>query len=107
MIHFPLLVVVLGWAGLVPVAWLLLLLLLSSVEGHLLDQGILVSDGKHFFWRPGVSHGELIDQGWVPESFLEEHNNRPTINFWDDVSFVAKSLDEFPEGLSLLLDDAG
>jgi hypothetical protein len=47
-IRFPLLVVALGRAGLVRVARLLLLLLLSGVEGRLLGQSILVSDGKHF-----------------------------------------------------------
>jgi hypothetical protein len=48
-----------------------------------------------------------MDQGRVHESFLEEHNKRLVINLWDDISIVAKSLDEFLEGLSLLLDDAG
>jgi hypothetical protein len=43
----------------------------------------------------------------VPESLFEEHNNRLVVNLWDDISLVAKSLDELPEGLSLLLDDAG
>jgi hypothetical protein len=47
-IHFPLLVVVLRQSRLVRVA-LLLLLLFSCVEGHLLGQGRLVSDGEHSF----------------------------------------------------------
>jgi hypothetical protein len=47
-IHFPLLIMAFGRAGLVRVARLLLLLL-SSVEGHLLSQDILVSDGKYLF----------------------------------------------------------
>jgi hypothetical protein len=48
-----------------------------------------------------------MDQKWVPESFLEEHNNRLVIDLRDDVSLVAESLDELLEGLSLFLDDAG
>jgi hypothetical protein len=48
-----------------------------------------------------------MDQGWVPESLLEGHNNKLVINLWDDISLIAESLDELPEGLSLLLDDAG
>jgi hypothetical protein len=88
------------------VAGLLLLLLLSCVEGRLLSQGILLSDGKHCFLCPRVFHGELTDQGWVPESLLEKHNNRLVIDLQDDVSLVAESLNELPEGLSILLDDA-
>jgi hypothetical protein len=107
MICFPLLVVALGQARLVHVAQLLLLLLLSCVEGHLLGQGVFVSDGEHFFRCPWVFYGELIDQGQVPESLFVEHNNRLIVDLRDDVSFVAKMLDELPEGLSLLLDDAG
>jgi hypothetical protein len=93
----------LGWARLVRVTWLLLLL--SAVEGHLLSQGVLVSDGKHLFLHPQVFHGELTDQGWVPESLLKKHNNRLVVGLWDDVSFVVESLDELLEGLSLLQDD--
>jgi hypothetical protein len=48
-ICFPLLIVTLGRARLVHVARLLLLLLFSCVEGCLLDQDILVSDGEHCF----------------------------------------------------------
>jgi hypothetical protein len=50
MIRFPLLVVALGRARLVHVArLLLLLLLLSGVEGCLLSQGVLVGDSQHLF----------------------------------------------------------
>jgi hypothetical protein len=107
MIRFPLLVMALGWARLVRVAWLLLLLLFSCVEGRLLSQGILVSDGEHCFWCPGVFHGDLTDQRWVAKSLLEEHNNRLVVDLRDDISLVVESLDELLEGLSLLLDDAG
>jgi hypothetical protein len=55
----------------------------------------------------GVCHGKLMDQGLVPEPLLEEHDNRLVINFRDDISLVAETLDELSEGLSLLLDDAG
>jgi hypothetical protein len=48
-IRFPLLVVALGWARLVRMAWVLFLLLFPGVKGHLLSQGILVSDGEHCF----------------------------------------------------------
>jgi hypothetical protein len=89
------------------VTQLLLLLMFSYVKGRLLNQGILVNDGEHCLRRPGVFHGELTDQGRVPESLLEEHNDRLVVDLWDDVSFVAESLDELTEGLSLLLDDAG
>jgi hypothetical protein len=73
MVCFSLLVMALGWARLVLVVWLLLLL--SGIEGRLLDQGIIVGDSQHLFWCPGVLHDELADQGWVLKSFLEEHNN--------------------------------
>jgi hypothetical protein len=59
MVGFPLLIVVLGQARLVRVTWLLLLF--SGVEGCLLGQGILVSDGEHPFWCLGILHGELMD----------------------------------------------
>jgi hypothetical protein len=107
MIRFPLLVMALGWARLVRVAQVIFLLLFPSVEGSLLDQGVLVSDGEHCFWRPRVFHGELRDQGRVSESLLEEHDNRLVIDLWDYISLVAEMLDKLPEGLSLLLDDAG
>jgi hypothetical protein len=105
-IRFPLLVMALGQARLVRVAQVLLLLLFSCVDGRLLGQGVLISDGEHCFWCPRVFHGELMDQGWVPESLLEEHNNRLVVNLWDNISLVTESLDELPEGLSLLLDNA-
>jgi hypothetical protein len=97
----------LGQARLVRVAWVLLLLLFPGFEGRLFGQGILVSDGKHCFWCPGVFHGELADQGWVPESLPEEHDNRLVVNLCGDISLVAETLDELSEGLYLLLDDAG
>jgi hypothetical protein len=40
-------------------------------------------------------------------SLLEEHDNGLVIDLRGDVSLVAKMLDEFSEGLSLLLDNAG
>jgi hypothetical protein len=52
-------------------------------------------------------HGELTDQGWVPESFLEEHDNGLVVDLWDGIPLIAETLDELSEGLSLLLDDAG
>jgi hypothetical protein len=107
MVSFPLLVVALGWARLVRVARLLLLLLFSGVEGHLLSQGILVSHSEHLFWCPRILHGELMDQGRVSESLLEEHDNWLVINLHDNVSFVVKPLDKLLEGLPFLLDDAG
>jgi hypothetical protein len=48
-----------------------------------------------------------IASRWVPESLLEEHNNRLVVDHQDDISLVAESLDKLLEGLSLLLDDAG
>jgi hypothetical protein len=48
-----------------------------------------------------------MDQGRVPESFPEEHNNGLIIDLRDDVSLVVESLDELSEKLSLLLDDTG
>jgi hypothetical protein len=39
-------------------------------------------------------------------SLLEEHDDGFVINLWDDVPFLAEVLDEFPEGLSLVLYDA-
>jgi hypothetical protein len=41
------------------------------------------------------------------ESLLEEQVNRFVADLQDDVSLVTKKLDEFPEGLSLLLDNGG
>jgi hypothetical protein len=100
----PLLVVALGRARLVRVAQLLLL---SGIEGRLLSQGIFVGDGQHLFTHPGVIHGELADQRWVLESLLEEHNNWFVVNLWNEVSLIAKVLDELLEWFSLLLDEAG
>jgi hypothetical protein len=107
MIRFPLLVVALGRARQICVAWVLLLLLFPGIESCLLGQGILVSDGEHCFWCPRVFHDELTDQGRVPESLLKEHDNRLVVNLWDDISLVAETLNELLEGLSLLLYDTG
>jgi hypothetical protein len=101
---FSLLVVALGWAMLVRVARLLLLL--SGIKGHFLSQGKFVGDIQHLFKCPGVLKGELANQRRVPESLLEEHNNRFVINLQNEVSLVAKALDEVSEWFSLLLDNA-
>jgi hypothetical protein len=106
-IHIPLLVVAHRRSRLVHDARLLLLLLLFVAEGHFLTQGVFVGNSQHFFWCPGILHGELTDQGWTPKSLLEEHDNGLVIDLRGDVSLVAKMLDEFSEGLSLLLDNAG
>jgi hypothetical protein len=103
----PLLVVALGWARLVSVARVLFLFLFPGVEGCLLSYGIFVSDSKHCFWHLRVLHGELMDQGWAPESLLEEHYDRLVIDLRDDISLIVETLDELSEGLFLLLDDAG
>jgi hypothetical protein len=34
-----------------------------------------------------------MDQGWGPESLLEEHNNRLVVDRQDDVSLVVESVD--------------
>jgi hypothetical protein len=73
----------------------------SSARVYLLVIVNIASDILGFF------HGELLDQGLVTESLLQEHNNRLVVDLRDDVSLVAKSMDELPEGLSILLDDAG
>jgi hypothetical protein len=44
----------------------------SFVEGCLLSQGILISDGKHLLRGPMIFHRELVDQGQVSEPLLEE-----------------------------------
>jgi hypothetical protein len=106
MIRFPLLVVDLGRAWLVHVARVLLHLLFPGVEGHLLSQGVPIGNGEHCFGRPGVLHGDLSDQGRIPESLLEEHNDRLVVDLWDDIPLVAEALNEHPEGVSLLLDNA-
>jgi hypothetical protein len=92
---FPLLVMALGRARLVRVDRLLLLL--SGIEGRFLSQGIFICDSQHLFCHPGVLHGKLVDQGRVPESLLEEHNNRFVVNLRNEVSLVAKSRDELSE----------
>jgi hypothetical protein len=71
-VRFLLLVMALGRAMLICVARLLLF---SSVEGHLLGQGILASDSEHLFLCPRILHGKLTDQGRVPDSLLEENDN--------------------------------
>jgi hypothetical protein len=83
------------------------LLLFSGVEGRLLNQCILVSDREHLLWCCRILHGELMDQGRVPESLLKERDNWLAINHRDNLSFVAKPLDKLPEGLSFLLDNTG
>jgi hypothetical protein len=83
------------------------LLLFSGVEGCLLGQGILVGDRKHLLRCHGVFYGGLMNQGRVLEPFLKEHNIRSVISLWDDAPLVVEQLDEFSEGLSFLLDDAG
>jgi hypothetical protein len=55
------------------------------------------------FRHPEIFHGEFADQGRVPKSLLEEHDDRFVINLQDDVHFFAEALNNFPEGLSLLL----
>jgi hypothetical protein len=85
----------------------LLPLRLFVVVGRFLSHGIFVGDSQYFFRRPGILRGEVVDQGRVPESLLEEHDNRLVIDLRDDVSLVAKTLNKFPEGLSLLPDNAG
>jgi hypothetical protein len=103
MIHLPLLIVALGRATLVHVAWLLLLL--SIIEDHLLCQGVFVGIGQHFFWCPGALHGELTEQRQVLESLLEAHDDQLIVNLRDDFSFVAKMLYELLKWLTLVLDD--
>jgi hypothetical protein len=54
-----------------------------------------------------ILHGDLSDQGWIPESLLKEHDDRFVINLRDDIPLVTEALNELSEGFSLLLDDAG
>jgi hypothetical protein len=105
-IQLPLLVVAFGGAGSIRLTLLLILFGVSVVKGHLIGQDVLVSDGELLLGRPGIFHGKLTDQGQVPESLLEEHDDGFIIDFRDDVPLVAKMLDEFLEGLSLLLYNA-
>jgi hypothetical protein len=74
-VRLPLLIVTLGGAGLIRVTQLIVLLLVSGVEGRLLGQGVFVGDCQHLLICSRILHGELADQGWVPESFLEEHDD--------------------------------
>jgi hypothetical protein len=89
------------------VAQLLVFLLVSSVEGRFIGSGILVGDGQHLLGCPEILHGELADDGRVPESHLEEHDDEFIINIQDDISLVAEMLDKLSGGLSLLLYNAG
>jgi hypothetical protein len=57
------------------VAQLLVLLLVSVVEGRLPSEGIFVGDCQFLFRRPEILHGEHVDQARVSESLLEEHND--------------------------------
>jgi hypothetical protein len=99
----PLFVISLRGAGWIWVAQLLVLLLVSGVKGHLLNQGIFVGDCQHVLRHHGVLHGKLVDQWRVLVSLLEEHDDVFVIDLWDDVSLVAKALDKLLEILSLLL----
>jgi hypothetical protein len=66
-IRLPLFNIAFRGAGSIRLTLLLILLGVlvgvSVAEGRLLSQGILVGDGKHLLKRPGVFHGELLDQG--------------------------------------------
>jgi hypothetical protein len=70
-------------------------------------QSILVGNGQHLLRRHGVLHGELPDQGRVPESLLEEHDDGFVVDLRYDVSLVATALDNLLEELSHLLYNAG
>jgi hypothetical protein len=72
MVSFPLLVMALAGAKLILVTRVLLFF---GVEGNHLSQGVLVSDSEHLFSCPRILHGEVTDQGRVPKSLLEEHDN--------------------------------
>jgi hypothetical protein len=48
-----------------------------------------------------------MDQGCVPESFPEEHDNGLVVDLRDGIPLIVETLDELLEGLSFLLDDAG
>jgi hypothetical protein len=85
------------------VAQLLILLLLSGVEGRFLGQGIFAGDCQHLFRCPWILHGELVDQGRVLDSLLEEDDNRFVIDLRNDVPFVAEALNKFSERLTLIL----
>jgi hypothetical protein len=44
--------------------------------------------------------------GVTSKSLLGEHDDRFVVDLWHDIPFVAEALNEFPEGLYLLLYDA-
>jgi hypothetical protein len=48
-----------------------------------------------------------LNQGWIPESLLEELDDILIVDLRDDIPLIAKALNELPEGLSLLLDNTG
>jgi hypothetical protein len=100
-----LLVIVRGGVRSVRLTRLLILLGVSIVEAHLLSQGIFVGNGQHLLGCLGVFHAELVNQGRISESLLEEHDDGLVLDLWDDGPFVTEMLDEFPKGLSLLLHD--
>jgi hypothetical protein len=70
----------------------------SSARAYLVAIANISSDILGFF----MASLQIND-----ESLLEEQVNRFVADLQDDVSLVTKKLDEFPEGLSLLLDNGG
>jgi hypothetical protein len=70
----------------------------SSARAYLLVMANIVSDILGLF---------MVSLWIRDESLLEEHNNRLIVDLQGHISLLAESLDELPEGLSLLLDDAG
>jgi hypothetical protein len=46
-----------------------------------------------------------LDQGRIPESLLEKHDDKLVVDLQDDIQLVVEALNELPKGLSLLLDD--
>jgi hypothetical protein len=65
----------------------------SSTRAYLLAMVNIASDVLGFF------HGELTDQGWIPEFLLKEHNNRLVVDLRDDILLVVESPDELPAAL--------
>jgi hypothetical protein len=65
----------------------------SSTRAYLLAMVNIASDVLGFF------HGELTDQGWIPESLLKEHNNRLVVDLRDDILLIVESPDELPAAL--------
>jgi hypothetical protein len=61
-VRLTVLVITLQGARLIRMTQLLVLLLLSGVEGRLLGQGILVGDGQYLLRHPKILHGELADK---------------------------------------------